>query len=425
MSRTRSIRVAWDAAWRLAVLSLPWQTRWFSDASLAGWPWEQGRVSFYVSWLLILATIIVSFIRKRPTFSKKETRYLLVGALAFVVLCVAGTGFDPRALRAAGQWAAQIILLILFGFSLWQSGVTRRQFATWVVMSLLPHVALGFWQYAIQKVIGHPWLGMATQLPENPGVSVVEHGAYRVLRMYGGFPHPNIFGGWCAVGLLLSVWLAATADSRSRALGWSFASAAISVALLLTYARGAWIAAAVGVVVMAWHVRKHQFALVALAASMLAMGVVGYSQRDHILSRFDRTQRLEAKSLDARASSLKLGLDLFLRHPMFGTGPNAELLDAAHLLSAPTSRAPLEPPHDAYLLALVNVGVAGGAALLYLAWMFLRFLFRQPDRGLSISILATLAILGLFDHYLWSLWAGQALVLTLLTPRLNIGKIGP
>lgn len=412
MPYPRTLRVAWDVAWRLAILSLPWQMRWFGDASLAGWPWEQGRASVYVSWFVMLAAIVLSFMRQRPSLSKKEIRILVVGLFAFAVLCVAGTGFDPTALRAAGQWAAQVLLLVCFGFSLWHSGVTRRQIATWIVISLAPHVALGYWQYAIQKVVGHPWLGMATQLPEQPGVSVVEHGAYRLLRMYGGFPHPNIFGGWSAVGLLLSVWLAATSDSRWRALAWSFASAAISVALLLSYARGAWIAAAVGIVAMLWHFRKTQFVFVALAASLLAAGVVGYSQRDHILSRFDRTQRLEAKSLDDRASSLTFGLELVIRHPVFGTGPNAELLDAAHRLSVPMAPAPLEPPHNAALLALANLGIAGFAGLLFLAWLFVRFLRGQPDRAFPLAALLTLAILGLFDHYPWSAWAGQTLVMS-------------
>ena len=51
-----------ELLWRLSILTLPFQTRWFHDASLAGWPWEQGRWSVYVSWGLMLGTVAVGMI---------------------------------------------------------------------------------------------------------------------------------------------------------------------------------------------------------------------------------------------------------------------------------------------------------------------------------------------------------------------------
>ncbi|MBU1348653.1 hypothetical protein KJ781_01130, partial [Patescibacteria group bacterium] len=296
------IQRLFSVCWRLTILVLPWQTRWFGDASLVGWPWEQGRWSVYVSWLLIVATVILGLLVRRPgRFDLRKRRGPIVAVGLLLLVTVAACGTDVAVWKPALQWWTQVTLLALFVWTLVRAGIPRRTLAVWSVAAMMPHVVLGVWQYALQRVVGHPWLGIATQLPEDAGVSVIEHSVYRVLRMYGGFPHPNIFGGWAAVGYLLSLWLAATAATKSRALWWSAASASLAVALLLTYARGAWIASAVGTLVLVGtivraHVAKRpepegettslQYLVAAVAASILIAVAVAVPQADHLATRF-------------------------------------------------------------------------------------------------------------------------------------------
>jgi hypothetical protein len=421
-------RDAFEVAWRLAVLALPWQTRWFSEASLVGWPWEQGRWSFYASWAFIAAAVVAGFLLRRqegrnranaeaaPKRTRSRRRAVAVGVLLAVTALACGA--DRLAWTAALQWWLPVSVLALFAWTLVRTGVPRRALAAWFLYSLLPHILLGYWQYAIQKVIGHPWMGMATQLPEDPGVSVIEHGVYRVLRMYGGFPHPNIFAGCTAIGVPLAIWLAATSRTKWRALLWSVKSASLSVAVLLSYARSAWIAVAVGILLLLVLSRRkdpegrvsRQFLSVALASAILAASVVAIPEYDHLATRFDPTARLEAKSIDARVTSLEVGWDVLRHHPLFGTGPNAELLPVARQLTVPLAAAPLEPPHDAYLLALTDVGIVGFLSLACLLALLIRGVFRSPDRAVPFAILSVLAVLSAFDHYPWSLWAGQSLV---------------
>ncbi|MFZ2804002.1 MAG: hypothetical protein WA001_02150, partial [Patescibacteria group bacterium] len=244
-------RWLFDWSWRLTILALPWQTRWFHDASLAGWPWEQGRWSVYASWLLIVATIALGWpsFRRALTGPKKRIAAYLLTAL-FVVSYLPLHSTDMAHFVAVSQWWMEALLLMGFGLVLVGAKVPWRSIATWFVVSLIPQAFLGIIQYATQNVIGSKWLGIATHLSKVPGTSVVEFGLFRYLRVYGGFPHPNIFGGWLAAGIVATFALAGIATSKKTALFAIFSSALFSVVLVLTFSRGAWIAAAVGIVVL-------------------------------------------------------------------------------------------------------------------------------------------------------------------------------
>ncbi|MEK7655206.1 MAG: O-antigen ligase family protein [Patescibacteria group bacterium] len=462
-------RTLFSIFWRLAILSLPWQTRWFADASLAGWPWEQGRLSFYVSWIIIVAATIFGFrsipfdpspkpvsqnpSQPAPTKMVRTVHFRWFLFLVFFAGSVFFSGGARDVFRAIGQWWSQVFLLGLFVVALRRAAVSQRKIAAWFVISLLPHIALGVWQYATQKVFGSSLLGIAAQDPINLGVSVVEHGVYRLLRIYGGFPHPNIFGGWLAVGLILAIWLASTSETKYRALSWSIVSAFCSMALILTYARGAWIAAIVGIVLLISLLTKEglgevrgrngQFLFVALLCSFVASVIVAIPNADHIRSRLVASDRLEQKSLVTRAGSLREGWEMFLRQPFFGTGPNAELFLLSTRLPKGTTVEPLEPPHNVFLLTLVNFGIVG---MILLFMILLPYLLKQlagrsqgsaptdcshgehigpPLRGeggtspplqtTRYALLACLVILAIFDHYLLSTWSGQALVAVVFT----------
>jgi hypothetical protein len=48
-------------SWRLAILALPWQTRWFAEGpALGGLPWEQGRWAFYLSYIPLGITVLMA-----------------------------------------------------------------------------------------------------------------------------------------------------------------------------------------------------------------------------------------------------------------------------------------------------------------------------------------------------------------------------
>ncbi len=415
---------AFQILWRTAILVLPWQTRWLKGAELGGWNFEQGSIAVYASWFLIFLVVVMGFWQKHKSVSPGLMLKMTGSIFILITISVLGTDFNVRALTAISQWWCQVTLLIFFILTVYQAGIPIRKFAFWFVVSLIPHVALGFWQYSEQLVVGSKWLGMAEQRPENLGVSVIEHGLFRVLRMYGGFPHPNIFSGWVAIGFIVSLWLAATASLKWRALGQILVSCVLSVALLLSYARSAWIAAMAGILFLSislihFHLRTRQkpeasesvslqFFLIALISSVLVALAVALTQADHLATRFDPTKRLEAKSLETRISSLRQGFDVFRKNLWFGTGPNAELVILAK--EKDIIPAPLESPHNVFILAIINFGLIGVAFFVYLFYRIRKFLRHLSwTHELAMPVLISAVILAMLDYYPWSYWPGQVL----------------
>ncbi|MFZ2803984.1 MAG: hypothetical protein WA001_02060, partial [Patescibacteria group bacterium] len=136
-----------------------------------------------------------------------------------------------------------------------------------------------------------------------------------------------------------------------------------------------------------------------------------------VFARADTADRLETKSIDQRTQSLKDGMTLSLAHPVFGSGPNAELIDLRNVDAKQAGKPaagfkapePLEPPADAYLLAFVDLGIVG--TLLVIA--FLAQTIRRIPRS-AWPFLLLFGVLAAFDYYLWSTWSGMCLALILL-----------
>ena len=141
-------------AWRTALVLLPWQTRWFHDASLSGWLWEQGRVSIYLSWIPLLLTIALGMSREwmwwKVVLKRREARLVF----ALIVIGMMGAGLDPPALLAVLQWWIQIGLLMLFGTVMYRRRIALSSFLTWFVLALIPSAVLGLWQEMSQMVSG-------------------------------------------------------------------------------------------------------------------------------------------------------------------------------------------------------------------------------------------------------------------------------
>jgi len=409
-----------DVAWRLAVLSLPWQTRWYREASLAGWPWEQGSWAIYVSWISLAAAIVLGntgLRREDPsakTLSRTDKALLWIVGITLAISFLASDSY-----AASAQWLMEVGLLAAFVFTLLRQRIPARSLAVWFVVSLIPQACLAYWQYAVQRVDAIKWLGVAFQSPKQLGVSVVEFADLRYLRAYGGMPHPNILGGWLAVGVIVAWHEAWRSASKRAVLAWSAAAAVLAGATVLTFSRSAFLAAALGLAALAvlfFRRRKDerssaQFGVLAMVVTLAFAGIVAFAQREVLLARTDQGNRLVVQSSDARLLSYADGWQVLKDRPFFGSGPNAELASLARVkfnTEIKRLRQPLESPHNTFFLLAVDFGALGAVVFLWAVWRFRKTLLRRW------WIFPPLIVLAALDHYLWSYWSGLALAAVVL-----------
>ncbi|GMU25202.1 O-antigen ligase family protein [Patescibacteria group bacterium] len=413
------MRQLFHVSWRVALLCLPWQTQWIlQTGSIGGFPWEQGTLRIYASWmpLAVAAGTGLLLSGKRSSAQQWHSRERLMRILATLFLTGAIVGTSSW--TATGMWALEAFLLAAFVFALFRQHVSSQTIGFWFVLALLPHTALGIWQFFVQDIGGASVLGIAEHRPWASGTSVVEHGLYRVLRAYGGFPHPNIFGGWLAAGLALLPFLVRQAAAKYGVLFYVFSGAAFTAALLFTFSRGAWVAAVFGFFFAFAVSLKHAsfradkqslWLLFAVVAALTAWGAV--TQWDHIYARIAATERLEQWSLVSRKTSLIEGWEAWKLRPVTGFGPGAGIVgiqDIRNRLSRPSPAAP-EPPHIVPLSMLVDMGILGFVAFILATFIFWNRRKTRFSWHVSGPVLAVFLLLAFTDHYLWTLWPGMAL----------------
>ena len=381
----------------LLMLVLPWQTRWFSDAGLlAGYPWEQGRISIYASWLILLAYVGVSLWQKRAQWRKPKVVELV---LLVALLLPAFFSGEPR---ASISWLISVAFAGIFVWVIQREEIRLNDLALWFSISLIPHALLGMFQFAIQFGFDQKWLGLSALDPATKGTAVILNEGVRYLRAYGGFPHPNIFGGYLALALLGMAYFWSTFSDRVKRFSVYFLPL-LAMALALTASRSAWLVFIFGLlifIVLAKRFKDVQRPWLAIFLPfVLTLAIFPFLVRPVSVPNQGAA---EAQSVNERVVALQQVPSVFARHPFFGTGQGALVPD---LIT--TEKKPLLP-HAVPVMALLELGLIGFASLL----IALGF-FRWNWRRLLIVCLVIWPLL-LLDHYLWSYWSGHILFAIIL-----------
>ena len=188
-------------------------------------------------------------------------------------------------------------------------------------------------------------------------------------RATGAFTDPNELGIFSALVVVASVVHLATGTGRVR---WATGTAgAVALAsLLLSFSRLSWIAATVGLLVLALHA-SYRWLMVRRLAPALVVGsglafVLGV--RFPLDTVVERAQTFggAVNPDDDRPLIWQESARLFLERPVLGWGPGAFRSESATPPSTIFAD-PVEHTHNGLLLVLVEQGVLGGIAVLALA----------------------------------------------------------
>lgn len=374
-------------------------------------------------WLVLGAPGLTS------AFEDRHRRWWVVGIIALAFWAFFSTRWSLYPVESAAS-APKYTVVSLFALAAFCAGPKPRDVAVSLACGVIFQGVIVLGQVAVQHPLGLAYLGEVVAQPGNTGLGVVVAGSERWLRPYGLSLHPNIIGGYFAIGLLcMTGWLSVDAAlPRWRQIVRLGVMALAWWCLLLSFSRSAWLGFGVGAValVIIWRRGIARPVMGRLVPAVIGLVVIGglftLSYSRFILSRADFDgEPTEMRSISDRRVYADIALQLIVAHPVQGIGVGAFPFAAGNILKSTQYDLLPDHVHNVPLLIFAELGVVGFA--IWLATWISGFVLayrtiRDPFAvGLLAAVLAMLTI-SLFDHYLWSslqfsvmLWAGMGIAI--------------
>jgi hypothetical protein len=303
-------------------------------------------------------------------------------------------------------WKFLSVLLVVFLIS--QGVFSLNFFIGLLLSSVVLQAAFGVLQFVFQSDLGLQVLGESVLNIGGVGVAKLDFQGEKILRAYGFFSHPNILGGV----LLLAFGLCTKLYSRNKLICFAV-MILILLALILTFSRSAWLGLLI-FAIFSFALREKKLVFSSL------MFLLGLSLFVFLALVFDLSELIYVRLLDFggealshRAELMGAAWQMFLDQPL-GIGLGAFTLVLPNffpdIFLYPWE---LQPVHNIYLLALVELGFLG---FLLLSWLFGSLLKKAYFRGDYILVALCFAFLtiGFFDHYLYTSTVGWFVVAVLI-----------
>lgn len=410
----------------LAILFLlPWQTK-----LILSYEWlNSGLTQFGILSLFAVEVLLVLaiFLSRPQRFSKATA---VPRALAFVILGVisiaATASIHPFV--SVVQIGHLLFAMLLF-FALLDERIPPFKMVTAFTLGLVVPVFFGIWQVVFGTFPASSLLGIATRNVNEAGDSVIQSASgVRHLRAYGTFSHPNIFGGYLAVALAGLFALPAYAKTAWQRRGVWLLIALMAIGLALTFSRSAWLGLILAIIVgsMAYFMKNTKLArilvvpvaLVFIASSVLGGVFLGVDVRPGSDAAF------EARSANERVAQYEDFPEVVSSHVFFGSGIGTYVY-AVEQAFPDRSAWDYQPIHNVFLLVIAESGLLGALAVFMWSSSIDRINFaRFPNRDAVAAFMMGNVILVIlfFDHYLWSSWAGLALVAYVMALTVRMGE---
>ncbi len=306
-------------------------------------------------------------------------------------------------------FALRLALWVVLALRVASDPPSLRAMAGVMLAGMALNALVGVAQFLRQHAVGLTWLGELPIDLSYPNVSVVGGTDAPLIRLYGLSGHPNVMGGFLAVGLLLGGSLlddSRRGTRRAARAAWLLGL----VALLMTFSRSAWLGLLTGAVIMgaraaARHARLHAVTLRLTGIVAAVLIGFGLSFAPFLLERLmiDHVV-VEQTSLEQRLHQIEVAARLVVAHPVTGVGMGNFSVAGSQL-----DGAPIDWVHNVPLLVTSELGLVGAGLWLSGIVVVMRRSSRAPAN--VAAAVAALLVVMLFDHYAWTssqgvyLWA--------------------
>ncbi len=404
----------------LFVFLLPWQIKYILRPAVDNF----NEISLYLCHLPLFV-LVMSFLFYKIRKNEGNDR------VPFLWLLISGVGlfsFLSFFFALDKSLSFYRFIIFLFGVALLyflkesfkpqpykESIISKSKTVIIFLSSIFLHVCLGLYQFLTQKTFAFKYLGLAEHNAEVLGSSVVETFSGRWLRAYGGFDHPNIFGGILAIALILSLYFLI----RKKIINTRFEifeSIFLFIfyfsgllALIFTFSRSAWLAFGVSLVALFFTIifKKNKSALSRLLIlsifSLILSSVIFFSFQDIFSGRLTAKGRLEEKSLIERQTQIDEARVVLKDNWLFGAGLGnyiSYFKNEERNNGIKKADWEYQPVHNSFLL----IWAEGGIFVLVFSVMILIPLARSSERSEFFwPLILALFFIMFFDHWIISL----------------------
>lgn len=323
----------------------------------------------------------------------------LLAVTLFAFLLGVGRGYTTQTFH---DYFKFVLAIVLF-FAVWNAARTSddvKRLVVVLVIGATSAATLGLALYAAGAAVTLNALARLIPYgyPSGRIVRYIEDDPTKPMRMVSTSVDPNSFGGLLAVALVLAVTqVVARYPIVPRWLSGASAGV-LGMAMLLTFSRGAWVAAAVGlalITVLRYRWLAAPGVLAGIAALVFGLGAT-------FLQRMWLGLTLQDPATKLRLAEYRNALEIIREHPVFGVGfGDAPSID----LQAGVS--------SIYLTIAERMGLVGLAVFLGAVGIIWLAGFRAWSQnadsvsgdlmlGLLAALTAALAV-GVLDHYYFNI----------------------
>ena len=399
------------------VFLIPWQTRYiYSYLTLGGQEFEYGKLSFYLSELFLILFIIFSIIyfKKQNVSKEKPSKTTKIVFVFLLVTLITFWGTLDKQFYFYGL--LKLMEVIVLYFLITKIKISSLKIKIVFIISMFIHAILGIYQFFSQSVLANKYLGIAEQISNQGGVSVLEGSFGRLLRVYGGFSHPNILGGFLAIAILFLIGI--YLNEKKKTVLFYFTLIILFSALVLTFSRSAFLALILSLFILFIYsifkkveIKKIiSIILILILGSSISFGLFN----DFLKTRMQAQERLELKSNTERTVLKDQAKELVNNNWFLGVGVSNYISAVHEKVDSSLEVWEYQPVHNVYLLILVELGILGFLSYIYLLLYSLYKAFSSNDLNKVILglIVLSIIIINFFDHYFWTYWSG--LIITFL-----------
>ena len=279
-------------------------------------------------------------------------------------------------------------------------------------------IAIG--QFISQAHLGLSFLGESVLRTDISGVATFPlAGGGKAIRAYGTFPHPNILSTYLLLALFALYGLFLYRVSQFSRWIWFALYAVLLCGFLFTFSRttiGLWGMISVGLVAIAWqrgHARKAIEIGIATLVIVVSFSLVYWPE---VMSRMTLSSEEQAVTLRMYYNKAALGSGGGFNWLGLGLGNFTSWL----MQHTPgLARYVYQPAHNIYVLAYAETGILGAflfcMLIALILWRYIRAARMWGfENWLICAAAGCFLVIGLFDHFPWTLQQGRLMLWTLL-----------